>query len=255
MSIVGPRPEFPDVVARGDSERKSKPKWKSGFMTFATHPYLVISTLLLALSGCALLVRRDQWQPMLLSGVLSATWASTAFFFVPHYWNPARLIVFGIGVEDILYSFANGAIVWFLVAAGPYRLALRVRPRPFLMRYTACVVLGAGVFGTLWRGGVGVMTATLIAVAFVGGVVAWLQRPLRPLALVGAVGSTALYGAILGTALTLWPHLLENWTVGNLWGIYVFNVPLEELAWAAGFGAVWPLLIAYALDVRVIQES
>jgi len=30
------------------------------------------------------------------------------------------------------------------------------------------------------------------------------------------------------------------------------RVPLEEIVWAFGYGAVWPLLMAYVFDARLV---
>jgi hypothetical protein len=56
---------------------------------------------------------------------------------------------------------------------------------------------------------------------------------------------------VLSTAL---PVLQLHWNPHNLWGPRLFGVPVEEVAWALAYGAVWPLFMAYVFDARPVPR-
>ena len=60
------------------------------------------------------------------------------------------------------------------------------------------------------------------------------------------------YFIFIKVGLMVFPEFLQQWTAKNLWGPDVWGIPLDEIAWAAGFGAVWPLIIAYLFNARLV---
>ena len=75
------------------------------------------------------------------------------------------------------------------------------------------------------------------------------------IALAGSLLFTLYYSIIMGISLKLFPHMILFWNNNNLWGLSVFNVPLEEIVWAFGYGAVWPLAMAYVFNLNISERD
>jgi hypothetical protein len=99
------------------------------------------------------------------------------------------------------------------------------------------------------------MVSAIIAIGALWTVLLWHRRELWPLSAAGAVGFTAYYAVIVVALAVVLPGLQLHWTRENLWGPRVFGVPLEEVAWAFAYGAVWPLFMAYVFDTRPVLRD
>lgn len=225
---------------------------------FELYPYLVFSSVLFIIFLAFLLIYKKQWQPMLVSGLLSAPFAYTSVFFVPEYWDPTRIAVFVAGPEDIIFSFANGGIVW-LIATWPVRkrIILQIQTGRSMMRYVFCSVFGV-TFGAAfililhtYGSGVGIMTAALVTITSLGVLLLYLRSEFWPISIAGGIGFTILYTILVGIVFTIHPDVVLQWNIDNLWGIKLLGIPMEEILWAFLFGAVWPLLMAYVFDVSL----
>ncbi len=85
-------------------------------MILLSHYSYACASMALAFMAAAALAGapKDHRRPMLLSGILSAPLALAAPTFVPVYWNPVRLFPYAVGIEDVVFSFSNGAMLWSL---------------------------------------------------------------------------------------------------------------------------------------------
>jgi hypothetical protein len=89
------------------------------------------------------------------------------------------------------------------------------------------------------------------AMAAVTFAILMLQAGFWRLALAGSLSYLIPYTAILKYSWFAFPAFPSDWNWAGLCGVTVIGVPLEEIAWATGYGAVWPLMIAYALQARI----
>jgi hypothetical protein len=189
---------------------------------------------------------------MMISALMSAPWAFASIVFVPNYWNPVRIASFLAGPEDLIFSFSNGIVVW-AIAVVPLRgeISIRMNFRRMIKRSVLLSLLSFFITMSLWFLGLKIMMAvsvslsTTIALLFF-----WLCRNFRIMCIYGAIGFTLFYGILTSLSFLFFPHFLEQWNLANLTGISIFNVPIEEIIWAFGFGAYWPLYIAYILDAK-----
>lgn len=222
-------------------------------MGLARFPYLGMSLALFLLLLAGLLARPRQRKLTLLSAALQAPFGLLSVFFVPDYWEPARVFSFGTGagVEDLLFSFASGGLAWLLATSLlDARIEAEIEPRKVLVRFAAFAVPGLATGVLLWWSGFGPMNATIVVAAVATTVLAWRQRGDLRLSAAGAVGFGLLYPAVLKGAYELWPHFPDQWSSAGAWGLSVWGLPLEEIVWAVGGGAVWPLFVAYLVDAR-----
>jgi hypothetical protein len=221
----------------------------------ATYPYLIGSFGLLAFFAVAFVLRPEHRRLALISASVSAPYSLLAVVFVPTYWDPVQLFRFGMGPEDLVFSFANGGLVWILAAAY-YSASPRVRIGGFVVRCagaTTAFLLVWLAFGRVT--GLPIMWAALLA-----GVVLWVFLVTRDVA---ALATSLNAAAIFAIGYTLWaaaiihanPEFAGSWTAEALIGLEFLGVPIEETLWAVTFGAVWPLLVAYSLDLEPRRVS
>jgi len=220
---------------------------------FSAYPYLALSLALFIIFVAGLVVFQGQRRLMLLSGLLSAPYALASVGFVPEYWNPVRVANFLTGPEDIIFSFANGGIVWLLsIWLVQRRVTLSLQTGRLFRRYIACTSSGVALILVCRFSGLGVMTSVTVSIVALGVLLLWRRGELWPIPVAGAIGFTLLYLVLTVAVSMIWPDYLMQWNADNLWGPIFLGVPLEEVVWAFGYGAVWPLLMAYVFDARLV---
>lgn len=52
----------------------------------------------------------------------------------------------------------------------------------------------------------------------------------------------------------MFPEFPGQWSLEELYGIKLFGIPVEELMWAFATGAVWPLIVAWSLNVQLDKK-
>ena len=147
---------------------------------------------------------------------------------------------------------SSGVFLWSLPAGlGAGRVHLRMSWAIMLRRYFAATLTGAVLVGIcrLWGASPSFSLFTAMAVVSLG--ILMLQAGYWRLALAGSLSYLTLYTAILKYSWSAFPSFSSEWNWAGLCGVTMLGVPLEEIAWAAGYGAVWPLMMAYVLQARI----
>ena len=216
----------------------------------ASYPYFTSVLLLCVLASVCAVVQPRRTRELGLIAVLGLPFAIYSFEFIPQYWNPKLVLWLGFcSVEDLLFASATGVIAWTLAAE---RLPV-MQPRPgWLRRYLLIYALGVGT-GYILKFTLphpNVMNSTMAGIALSAAVMLWLRRSLWPLMLRGGVLFSVAYALFLKAALLLMPGFLSQWSADVPFG-YWLGMPVYELFWAAAFGAVWPLFIAYTWGYRL----
>ena len=223
-----------------------------------TYPYFVWTLCwMFMLGGLLTLCSPFQRRLALASALISTPFAFTEALAIPHYWNPARTANWlGASPEDFLFCIATGGICW-LLASHPFRgrLVSATDPRLIFKRGLQGLSLGVMVFGGSFFLPFKPMTNLLMPI-LATGILALCMRPrLWKISLAGMIGFTSIYLAFIKACFVLMPGFFISWTPENLWGPAVWGIPLDEIAWAAAFGAIWPLAMAYALDIRMMEPG
>jgi len=219
--------------------------------------YLVSMLILLAICLSGMITFPKQRVGMLLSAALFVPSALGALLFVPDYWKPVLVVPLPVGLEDIIFSFSAGGIVWLLATCWQKdRLRLRLKTKVILARMNACGLPCILLNLALWRGGLPIMTSVVLTMAVLAIALLWLRPRFLPIAFMGAVWFSFFHFLFASVALAIWP--IGQLYAGRLWGYRLFRLPLEEIVWAAAFGFAWPPLMAYVFDAELVppdQES
>ena len=217
-----------------------------------SYPYLLMSLSLFSLCVVFMAVFREYRKPMIISGFLSVPCALYAVAFVPEYWHPNQVFRLFVGPEDILFSFATGALVWLMVAysARGSWLQIDIRPGRLARRYGAIATIFLALMLAAWFAGLRPMDAYFVSAAALFALLLIVRPHLWPVAARGSALFAGFYLAFIWLIITFIPEFLQQWNQVQLYGIEVGGVPLEEVLWATMFGAVWPLGMTYFFEAR-----
>jgi lycopene cyclase-like protein len=182
--------------------------------------------------------------------------ALTSFLFVPQYWTPESLFNLDqrirVGIEDFLWAAAVGGIaaiageICLREKLAALRKSRHVRHYwPFILVAVLLTIL------EFWHPH---KTMVNVIVSGTAGafLLAWLRRDLIPLMLTSTASFTALYFLLFRCVLFLYPQFVQRfYNLANLLGIYVAGIPIEELMFAATFGALWSVAYEYVHGYRL----
>jgi Lycopene cyclase len=189
-------------------------------------------------------------------GTLIATpMALTSILFVPQYWTPDSLFNLDrrirVGVEDFLWAAAVGGIASVIgeVLIKDKLAALRkTRHKRHYTPFVFIVVLFIAL--EFWRNNT--MDNAILSAGAGALMLAYLRPNLIPLMVVSTISFTILYFVLFLTVLALYPDFVARfYNLPNLLGIYVCKVPIEELLFAATFGAIWSVAYEYVHGYRL----
>jgi len=217
-------------------------------------PYLAASVtyLVAALALGRLTLSRRQARLTAWSGAVHLPAALLAPLLEPSYWAPARTGGVAFGLEDVLITLAVAVWAWYLVAL---RFDARLgAPATLRVAFRRSLVPGAGVIGGFllaWLAGVDPMTALLATCLLAAAALGALRRDRWELSAWGALSLSAAWFGLVWATYALAPGFAAQWNGAGAWAIRLAGVPLGEVAWAAAFGAFWPVFLAHVFDVTL----
>ncbi len=190
----------------------------------------------------------QHWRPMLWASLFTAPFGLSEPLFVPEYWNPPSLFdlarTTGFDLESLIFCFGIGGVGAVLT-----NVLTRRRPAPLApaerharrhrFHYWALAAPFV-LFVPLWLLPWNPIYPGIVAM-FAGAAATVACRPdlVRNTAL-GAGIFVAYYVVFLaGLAWTAPGYIERVWNLDALSGWSVLGFPLEELLFAAAFGAYW----------------
>lgn len=217
--------------------------------------YLLGSLILLAIWIIIYIRQKKLRKEMLIASILVTPAALSEVFFVPTYWLPDTIGNPKLSIEDLIFSFAVGGII-----AVTYELFMgrKIRHQRLCNCYKGEVfhglILGVGVaavFLVYLMLKINFMYAVYIGIV-VNIVLMVVTRP----DLVGKIlYSGLLFGSFYFIFFALFtifvPGFFRHWNFNNLSGIVLLGVPLEEIIWAVGAGALLGPIYEYLLSIKL----
>ena len=185
---------------------------------------------------------------MLWASVFTAPFGLTEPLFVPEYWNPPSLFdlarTTGFDIESLIFSFGIGGVgaVLYNVLTGRMMLSVpaverdasrhKVHGWAIAAPFVSFPILSLFPWNPIYP------AIIALALGAAGAVVC--RRDLFKKTWVGAILFLAYYTLFLvGLELTAPGYIERVWNLGALSGISVVGYPMEELLFAAIFGAYW----------------
>ena len=213
----------------------------------------------LGLIGIALFP--DQRPIALRTGLCTAPFGLLEFIFVPEYWNPSHLFGKWLSIEAVSFAFGSGILAW-LAAVVPFasRVTSNFNGSIFRLRYAQIGLLLLATIALTWREALGFVAlpsgeSSLLALVVVGEFLLGRRPDAWPFACAGSFGFGLIYASQLIALGRLVPNVVLFWSPEVREGLVLFGFPIEEMMWAALFGAVCPLATVYVNEVRFCMET
>lgn len=191
----------------------------------------------------------QQRKMMFLSGLCLTPFSIFSIFHDQIYWNPKRIFDFPFGLEDIIFCFSVGSLVWFF-ASYPRRFvsSQKMDIRKFLKRISFLIFIGACEFIVLIKFGIDVMNATiLIQIAFVIAAIFLCTKTWKPIFSAG-IGYTIYYTLMLLLFFSIFPEFKNAWNGAYLWPLFIGVIPLQEIVWISTFSMAWTWILIFCAD-------
>ncbi len=219
------------------------------------YTYLAAGIILLAtFAGWLAIVSPRHRRAAIWSAALSVPTCLAEVFFIPDYWQPTRLTDGIIGVEDVMFCFAVGGLLWCIASYGwPSRCRLNLNPWRTVGRFALCFAFALSLGLALLPASLKPMTAAILISSTLGLGILAIRPELRWLSIGGAAVFTPVYFLFVLALFEFCPDYVNQWNEAGLWGHYVLGVPVDEIAWAAATGAVWPLVAGWCMVARRID--
>jgi hypothetical protein len=190
----------------------------------------------------------QQRKAMVWTSLITAPFGLTEPLFVPAYWRPPSLFdlarTTGFDVESFIFSFGIGGVaaVLYNLLTGPALVALtdaeKHAPRHALHGWVLAVpFISFPILYLLpWN-----PIYPAIAAMVLGAVAAiWCRPDLAHKTWIGAILFVAYYTVFLAGLERTAPGYIERvWNLDALSGARIAGIPIEELLFAAAFGAYW----------------
>lgn len=187
---------------------------------------------------------------ILFASILAMPQSLYGLLVVPVYWQPERILIFGIGLEDALFSFLTGGLAWIVVLTF---LKDPVLPdfiwQKLIFRFFLCILFGFIVAPVLYHCGIRDMVNPFITMIIWTLVIVAFDRKYLKLTAIGAFSFLLVYGIGFKFQILFWPSYFSFWNWENMWGLKFMEIPLEELVWAFLYGGSWSLTVAFILNI------
>ena len=206
-----------------------------------------------------------QRRAMLWASLFTMPFGLTEPLFVPAYWNPPSLFDLaqntGFDIESLMFSCAIGGIgaVLYHILIGRALAALplveRIAPRHRLHIWSLAVPFIA--FPLLFLFPRNPIYPAIIAMALGALAAIFCRADLAPKMGLSSILFLAYYIVLLlGLKWTASPGYIERvWNLPALSGLDVAGLPIEELLFAAAFGAYWSSFYEHVTWRRLVPAQ
>ncbi|MBN2716331.1 MAG: hypothetical protein JXX14_10790 [Deltaproteobacteria bacterium] len=231
-----------------------------------TYPFLFLCLLLWIPAAIVFALRADLRRPMGIVAFCAVPFAFTEFLFYPTYWEPRFLFdlvhKIGFGIEDILFVTGLGAMTSVAYPTVFNKRLITHHQQSSSVIHRALAVTGAALIltGIVALAGVPMIWGCVPIMGLMAGVMVWIRRDLAGAVLWGSLLNAVAYYAICLFLAAAVPDVFElNWHAEQFSNIYLTGVPIEEIAYAAGAGAVasvfYPFIFSMAYRTRKVKVA
>lgn len=189
-----------------------------------------------------------QRKVMVWTSLFTMPFGLTEPLFVPAYWSPPSLFdlarTTGFDIESFIFSFGIGGVgavlynLWTGRELAPVVGGERLSQQHKLHSWALAVPFLS--FPILYALPWNPIYAAIVAMGLGAAAAIWCRPDLARQTVVGAALFVAYYTVFLiGIELTAPGYIARVWNLGALSGLSIAGIPIEELLFAAAFGAYW----------------
>lgn len=220
--------------------------------------YLLGSLFLLTIWFLIFISQKKLRREMLIASLIITPAALSEVFFVPGYWLPDTVGNPKLSIEDFIFTFAVGGII-----AVVYELLMKGKAN----HQRLCNCFGGGLFpGFILSIGIiaiflvyAIFKINFMYAVYIGIVVnIVLMAITRPDLIKKILYSGLLFGLfyfLFFSAFAFFiPDFIMHWNINNLSGLILLGVPVEEIIWAFGVGALLGPIYEYLLSIKLVER-
>lgn len=206
-----------------------------------TYAYLIGDLLLGFFWLFLYLFRKDLRHELLITSfVFGVCGPLSEIIYLRDYWKPELLFGNSIGVEDFLFGFFIGGIACVLYKEIFHKFFLKRKDKHnWLWFVPASVVISIVILGGLITLGVNSIYASIFLFGIISLFIIFYRTDLTAEALGGGVSMLILIILFYSLFIQIFPDVFNRWwMLKNLTGVFIFDIPVEELWWAFAFGTM-----------------
>ena len=187
--------------------------------------------------------RRDLRREMLIISLIGAVAGPLSeLWYLYDYWEPQIFNGWHVGIEDVLFGFSIAGIsaVIYEEIFGKRFAKRKNRKHHWSWFCLPCLALFALIFNVpFFVYGINSIYASIIAFLSLALLMLYFRRDL----LFDSIMSGFLVGGFMFAGylifLSVFPDAISSWwKLHNISGVFVHNIPIEELLWAFSWGMV-----------------
>ena len=210
--------------------------------------WLVWSIALLVPWVVAYAVFPPQRNAMIWASLFTTPFGLTEPFFVPRYWSPPSLFdlarTTGFDIESFIFAFGIGGIgaVFYNLVTGRRFMPLASSERHLRRHALHDWALGVPFisFPALYLLGWNPIYPAIAAMILGAAAAIWCRPDLVSKTWIGSLLFVAYYTLFLaGVEWTMPGYIARVWNLNALSGLRIIGMPIEEVLFAAAFGAYW----------------
>lgn len=201
---------------------------------------------------------------MLRASLVTSVFGLTEPLFVPEYWMPPSVFDLaaktGFDIESLIFTFAIGGVAVVVYNVATRRVACPMaweeRIRSIHRLHNAALVSPIVVFVPLFFLPWNPIYPGIIAMMLGAIATTACRRDLAAKSWIGGSIFLLYYGIFLaGLELTAPGYIARVWNLGDLSGIALLGVPIEELLFACAFGTYWSAAYEHLTWSQVVAHA
>jgi hypothetical protein len=198
--------------------------------------------------------RKDLRRELIFAGIIGSLLAATDVLWVPEYWDPPFLFdlmnKIGVTIEDLTIGFFEGGVAAVLFEVVERRREYKIK-KDHKYHLGALIVFLIGYFLLEFLFPATTLINWCISAVIASIVVGVYRRDLISQMLAGGLFFTLTYFLLFQFFIVVFPAYIPTfYNLENFSGVYIINLPIEEISFAFTTGMLWSILYEYTLGYR-----
>lgn len=182
-------------------------------------------------------LRREQLITSVIFGICGLL---SQILYLRDYWHPQILFGLQIGLEDFLFGFFIGGIATTIYKEIFHKFFYKKpnKSHHWIWFAPSFVLIGLAVLTFFILGlGINSIYSSLFMFGVLAFIILCLRKDLVLEAFASGISIMAIMTIFYILFLRIFPQIFERWwMLHNLSGLFLFNIPVEELWWSFAFG-------------------
>lgn len=191
----------------------------------------------------------------------SIPFAFTESLFYSDYWEPKFLFDLaariGFGIEDFLFLMGLASFTgtgYAVVFRKAFYADLNVPGGYITLRLSILALITIGLTLIQLMLSIPIIYGTFMTMVGIALGITWIRRDLVIPLFMGGLISTVVYFAVCRIVLLIIPEIFElNWNLEAFSAIFILGVPLEELLYSFGAGAIGSVFYPFVFSCRYVR--